>query len=288
MGADLSANIRGSSRSHNYAKCSAVNRAKAMSNNTINRGPVPTHVSYLLRLADGALILAQRLSEWCGHGPVLEEDIAFANIGLDLLGQARLLYTHAGALEGRGRTEDTFAYWRDEAEFFNPTLVELPNGDFAQSVLRAYLFVLYQQNLWARLVSSTDAELAAIAEKSAKETRYHVRHLGNWILRLGDGTAESQARMQKALDYLMPYTAELFEPDVIDEDAASIRLGPPLGEVAADWRHQLTAILNEATLVMSIASPFLSSGKRGQHSEVMGYLLSEMQSLARAHPGATW
>lgn len=248
----------------------------------------PHHLSYVLRFADGALILAQRLGEWCGHGPALEEDIAFANIGLDLLGQARLLYTHAGALEGRGRTEDSFAYWRDEAEFFNPTLVELPNGDFAQSVLRAYLFVLYQRSLWARLIASTDAALAAIAEKSAKETRYHVRHLGNWVVRLGDGTAESHTRLQRALDYLMPYTAELFTPDAVDDAMVAARIGPALGDAATAWREPLAATLMEATLVQPAPSPFLSTGKRGQHSEAMGYLLTEMQSLARAHPGATW
>jgi ring-1,2-phenylacetyl-CoA epoxidase subunit PaaC len=248
----------------------------------------PIHVSYLLRIADGSLILAQRLAEWCGHGPVLEEDIAFANIALDLLGQARLLYSHAGIVEGQGRSEDDFAYWRDEQWFLNPTLVELPNGDFAQSVLRTYAYTAYQLCLWQALVPSVDAALAAIAQKSHKETAYHCTHLARWVVRLGDGTAESRQRIQRALDYLWPYTQELFTPDAVSEAAAQANLGPLPATLADAWGQMTTAILTEATLQIPGQSPFRSTGSQGLHSEYMGYILHEMQALARAHPGAKW
>lgn len=245
-------------------------------------------LAYVLRIADGSLILGQRLSEWCGHGPALEEDIAFANIALDLIGQARLLLAHAGRLEDRGRDEDALAFFRDEHEFLNPTLVELPNGDFAQSVLRSFFYVCWQQALWAALVDSRDTTLAAIAEKSRKETRYHVEHLAEWVLRLGDGTAESHARMQSALDYLLPYAGELFAADEIDAAAVAAGLGPSVEALRAPWDAAVQPLLAEATLTLPGASPFRSSGRRGRHSEFMGYLLAEMQSLARAHPGAVW
>ncbi len=236
-------------------------------------------VAYLLRIADGSLILSQRLSEWCGHGPILEEDIAFTNIALDLLGQARLLYTLAGTREGRGRDEDAFAYFRDELAFTNPTLVELPNGDFGQSVLRTFLYTAYQRPLWEMLRTAGDHELAAIAEKSAKETTYHCNHLRGWVVRLGDGTAESHTRMQRALDYVWPYTQELFAADAVDPDAEALE---------SEWRAGVTAVLTEATLTIPAATPFRATGKQGRHSEHMGYLLQEMQSLARAHPSAKW
>ncbi|MCS7100597.1 MAG: phenylacetate-CoA oxygenase subunit PaaC, partial [Burkholderiaceae bacterium] len=174
------------------------------------------HLQYVLRIADSSLILGQRLSEWCGHGPVIEEDIALTNVALDLIGQARLLLTHAGALEGAGRDEDALAFLRAEGEFRNVSLVELPNGDFARTILRNFLFAAFQEALWERLAASADAPLAAIAAKSAKETRYHLQHAGEWTLRLGDGTAESHTRMQRALEDLWPYTAELFSPTAED------------------------------------------------------------------------
>lgn len=248
----------------------------------------PEHLRFLLQIADGSLILAQRLSAWCGHGPVLEEDIAFANIALDLLGQARLLYTHAGVLEGAGRDEDAFAYWRDEHDFVNPTLVEMPNGDFAQSVLRAYLYVTYQRQLWDAGAASRDREFAAIAVKSLKETRYHSDHLSAWVIRLGDGTAESRQRMQRALDLLWPYTNELFRMDATEQAAVAVRLGPDLTPLQAAWREELLATLNTATLGVPATTSFQSTGKQGLHSEHLGVLLAEMQSLARAHPDATW
>jgi ring-1,2-phenylacetyl-CoA epoxidase subunit PaaC len=248
----------------------------------------PEHLSYLLRLADGSLILAQRLSEWCGHGPVLEEDIALANIALDLLGQARALYTHAGVIEGAGRDEDQFAYWRDEAQFLNPTLAELPNGDFAQSVVRAFLYAVYQRELWRALADSRDHTLAEIALKSASETEYHVKHLSSWMLRLGDGTEESHRRMQTALKVLWPYTNELFASDPIDHAAEACGLAPTPDTLHQPWQRVVADVLGEATLAVPDSSPFLSTGKQGLHSEGFGRLLAEMQSLTRAHPGANW
>lgn len=246
------------------------------------------HFEFVLRLADGSLVLSQRLSEWCGHGPVLEADIAFTNIALDLLGQARLLYAHAASLEGAGRDEDAFAYWRDDHEFRNPTLVEVPNGDFGQSVLRAWFYVLYQREIWRALAGSTDATLAAIAEKSARETAYHCTHLGGWVIRLGDGTEESHRRMQAALDYVWPYTRELVSEDTVDKAALDSGLAPGLTTVAEAWTRECNDGLASATLTPPATTRFLSTGRQGRHSEHLGYLLAEMQSLARAHPGARW
>ena len=246
------------------------------------------HFEFVLRLADGSLVLSQRLSEWCGHGPVLEADIAFTNIALDLLGQARLLYAHAASLEGAGRDEDAFAYWRDDHEFRNPTLVEVPNGDFGQSVLRAWFYVLYQREIWRALAGSTDATLAAIAEKSARETAYHCTHLGGWVIRLGDGTEESHRRMQAALDYVWPYTRELVSEDTVDKAALDSGLAPGLTTVAEAWTRECNDGLASATLTPPAMTRFLSTGRQGRHSEHLGYLLAEMQSLARAHPGARW
>lgn len=248
----------------------------------------PVQLAYVLRIADGSLVLSQRLAEWCGHGPVIEEDIAFTNIALDLLGQARLLYTHAGQLEGRGRDEDTFAYWRDEPEFRNPTLVELPNGDFARSVVRGYAYVSYQLGLWQALESSCDTALVAIARKSRKETAYHCEHLAGWLIRLGDGTPQSQARMQHALDDVWPYTAELFVDDDLDRAAAARGLGPLASALADGWQRATAAVIADATLTVPPPTPFRSTGRQGRHSEHLGYLLGELQVLARAHPGATW
>lgn len=248
----------------------------------------PHHLGYVLRIADGSLILAQRFAEWCGHGPVLEEDIAFTNIALDLLGQARMLYTHAGALEGRGRDEDAFAYFRDEPEFTNPTLVELPNGDFARSVVRAYAYTAYQLCLWQALDAARDPELVAIARKSRKETAYHCEHLAGWMIRLGDGTPESHARMQRAVDCVWPYTAELFEEDAVEKSAVALGIGASPTGLAAAWQRATTAVLAEATLTAPAATPFRATGRQGLHSEHFGYLLTEMQALARAHPGAQW
>lgn len=256
--------------------------------NTIEAVASAAHVQYVLRIADSSLILGQRLSEWCGHGPVIEEDIALTNVALDLIGQARLLLTHAGRLEGAGRDEDALAFLRVESEFRNVSLVELPNEDFARTTLRNFLFAAFQSLLWERLAQSRDAELAAIAAKSAKETRYHLQHAGEWTLRLGDGTAESHARMQRALDYLWPYTAELFTPTAEDEAVAAAGIGPAWPSLAAAWEERVVPLLQEATLTVPSRTPFVSHGKVGRHTEFLGRLLAEMQYLQRAYPGNRW
>jgi ring-1,2-phenylacetyl-CoA epoxidase subunit PaaC len=248
----------------------------------------PAHFEYLLRIADSSLILGQRLSEWCGHGPIIEEDIALTNVALDLIGQARLLLAHAGRLESKGRDEDALAFLRAENQYRNVTLVELPNEDFARTILRSFLFASFQNALWASLRASNDTELAAIAEKSAKETRYHRRHAADWTVRLGDGTRESHARMQRALDYLWPHTAEFFAPTREDEAVAAAGIGVAWPALQPAWEAQVLPVLHEAALAVPARTPFLSRGKQGVHSEHMGHLLSEMQYLQRTYPGGTW
>jgi ring-1,2-phenylacetyl-CoA epoxidase subunit PaaC len=246
------------------------------------------HVESVLRIADTALILGQRLSEWCGHGPVIEEDIALTNIALDLIGQARLLLTHAGKLEGQGRDEDRLAFLRAESEFRNLSMVELPNQDFARTILRNFLVAAWQAPLWAALRSSSDADLAAIAEKSAKETRYHLQHAADWTVRLGGGTAESGRRMQRALDYLWPYTTEFFADDAFDRAANSAGLLPLPSSLHAAWEATVLPVLAEATLSVPARTPFLSTGRQGRHTEHMGHLLAPMQAMQRTYPGCTW
>jgi ring-1,2-phenylacetyl-CoA epoxidase subunit PaaC len=246
------------------------------------------HLDYLLRIADTSLILGQRLSEWCGHGPVIEEDIALTNVALDLIGQARLLLTHAGRLEGKGRDEDQLAFLRTEPQYLNLTMVELPNGDFARTILRTFLVAAWQRALWQGLANSADAELAAIAAKSLKETRYHLQHAADWTVRLGDGTEESHARMQRALDTLWPYTAEFFSASADDPAIASAAIGPAWSTLEAAWDAAVRPVLEVATLTVPASTPFLSRGKRGVHTEHMGHLLTEMQYLQRTYPGGSW
>jgi ring-1,2-phenylacetyl-CoA epoxidase subunit PaaC len=246
---------------------------------------------YLLRIGDTCLILAQRLGEWTGHAPVLEEDIALANMALDLLGQARAVLTLAGA--SQGLDEDQLAFLREERDYFNPTLVELPNGegrpgDFALTVLRNAFVATLLQLLWQRLQCSSDEELAAIAAKALKEARYHQEHSADWVLRLGDGTDESKRRMQAALEKLWPYVAELFETDAVDDAAAGAGLGPRWAELREEWLAQVQPLLQAATLQLPAGSTFRSTGRRGVHSEHMGYILAEMQHLQRAYPGGAW
>lgn len=246
-------------------------------------------VPYLLRIGDTALILSQRLAQWCGHAPVLEEDLALANIALDLLGQARAVLTRAGALEGRGRDEDQLAFLREEREYRNVTLVELPRGDFAVTTLRNAIMATFFKLLWQRLAeSSSDPELAAIAAKAVKEARYHQQHAADWVVRLGDGTEESHRRIQRALQDLWPYTAELFADDEVDAAACERGFGPRWSELQAPWRADVDAMLAAAGLTPPAATPFLSSGKRGLHSEHMGHMLAQLQYLQRAYPGGTW
>jgi ring-1,2-phenylacetyl-CoA epoxidase subunit PaaC len=245
-------------------------------------------VQYLLRIGDTALILAQRTAEWAGHAPVLEEDIALANMALDLLGQARAVLTHAGTLEGAGHDEDQLAFLREERDYRNVTLVELPRGDFAVTVLRNTVMATFFRLLWEKLALSTDSELAGIAGKAVKEARYHQQHAADWLVRLAQGTDESRRRVDAALEGLWRFTAELFAGDAVDAQAAASGLGPRWDELEAPWRAEMAQILAEAGLVMPEPSPFLSTGKTGVHSEHMGFLLAEMQHLQRAYPGGVW
>ncbi|MDB5819427.1 MAG: phenylacetate-CoA oxygenase, PaaI subunit [Rhizobacter sp.] len=245
-------------------------------------------VQYLLRLGDTCLILGQRLGEWCGHAPILEEDIALTNMALDLVGQARALLTHAGVVEGLGHDEDQLAYLRDERDYFNLTMVELPRGDLAFTVLRNVMIATLLKLVWERLASSTDTELAAIAGKAVKEARYHQQHAADWVVRLGDGTAESRSRTEAALKQLWLYSAEFFDPDAVDDAAQASGLGPRFADLREPWLADMQGVLDEATLVMPAASAFRSTGKRGVHSEHMGLILATMQSLQRSFPGGVW
>ncbi|HVE52782.1 MAG TPA: 1,2-phenylacetyl-CoA epoxidase subunit PaaC [Ramlibacter sp.] len=245
-------------------------------------------VQYLLRIGDTALILAQRLSEWTGHAPVLEEDIALANMALDLIGQSRALLTHAGALEGAGHDEDQLAFLRDERDYRNVTLVELPRGDFAFTIVRNTVMSTFFKQLWTRLSTSSDPELAAIAGKAIKEVRYHQQHAADWLVRLAGGTEESRRRVDRALADLWRYTAELFTSDAVDEHAQASGLGPRWGDLHDAWLAEITHIFSEAGLVVPAAVPFASTGKTGVHSEHMGFILAEMQHLQRAYPGGVW
>jgi ring-1,2-phenylacetyl-CoA epoxidase subunit PaaC len=245
-------------------------------------------LQYLLRIADTALILGQRIAEWAGHAPVLEEDIALSNMALDLIGQSRALLTHAGAPEGPGHDEDQLAFLRDERDYRNVTLVELPRGDFAVTVVRNTLMATFFKLLWERLATSSDEELAAIAGKAVKEARYHQQHAADWVVRLAGGTEESRKRVEKALDDLWRYTSELFASDAVDEAAHAGGLGPRWGDLKEAWLAEMTEILDEAGLPMPTSTPFLSTGKTGVHSEHMGFILTELQYLQRSFPGGVW
>jgi ring-1,2-phenylacetyl-CoA epoxidase subunit PaaC len=240
-----------------------------------------TKQTYVLRLADTCLIWSHRLSEWCGHAPVLEEDIALANHALDLLGQARALLSTLG-------DEDRLAYLRGEREFLNVTLAELPRGDFAFTVLRNFFLSAWALSLWRRLETSSDAELAAIAGKAVKEARYHREHAADWVVRLGDGTPESARRIQDALGRLWPYTNELFDDDAVDHGAAERGIGPVWSSLREGWLADVEAVLAEATLTLPAKSAWRGDGKRGMHSEHLGHLLATMQHLQRAYPGGVW
>lgn len=246
------------------------------------------HCRYVLRLADTNLVLAQRLGEWVGHAPALEEDLGLANVSLDLLGQARLLLAHAGEIEGRGRDEDALAFLRDESEFLNLTLVEQPNGDFGDTIVRQCLFDAWQLELYGKLAQSKDDRLAAIAVKGTREATYHLRYSGGWLFRLGDGTSESRLRAEGSLARLWPFTNELFDGDDVDRTIAAAGIGPAPDSLRDGWLRHVDEVLKEATLSRPPPATFGWYGKQGRHSEHLGYLLAEMQSLHRAHPGATW
>lgn len=262
-------------------------------------------VDYLLHLADNALVLGQRNAEWCGHGPVLEEDIAMANISLDLIGQARLLYQHAAQrinaeqAPARPLTEDNLAYFRGVPDFRNYTLLELPHHgplagtatsdrDYATTIVRHFLYSALMNLVWEQLEHSRDERLAAIAAKSLKEVHYHLRHARDWMLRLGDGTRDSNQRMQRALDHLLPYTQEFWTTSPAEREARALGCAPDMEALRQAWDAEVDHTLAQATLKRPAGPGHVPRGKFGQHSEHLDYLLADMQSVARAHPDGTW
>ena len=265
---------------------------------TANASSKTLPIDYLLHLADNALVLGQRNAEWSGHGPILEEDIALSNNSLDLVGQARLLYQEAAAQIGNGATEDTLAFFRDVPDFKNYTLLELPHHaplagtsaserDFATTLVRNFLYSALMVLVWDKLQHAPHAQLAAIAAKSLKEVRYHLRHSRDWLLRMGDGTAESHGRAQAAINHLMPYTQEFWTSTAYESEAAKAT-GLDMASLQNDWNQIVDQALAEATLKRPAAGGFVPTGKHSVHSEHLGFMLAEMQSLARAHPNATW
>jgi ring-1,2-phenylacetyl-CoA epoxidase subunit PaaC len=260
-------------------------RAMIAANIEVSETPL---VLYTLRRADDALILGHRLSEWCGHAPMLEEDMALANMGLDLLGQARSLYSYAAQIEGRGNDEDKLAYLRDVRQYRNLLLVEQPNGDFAHTLVRQFFYAAFVDLYWRAMMQSSDPTLAAIAAKSEKETAYHLRHSSEWMLRLGDGTAESHARAQTAIDDLWAFTGEMFEAD--DSERALIDSGVAVDPVVLhpQWLKTVSSIVSDATLTLPGTAWMQQGGRSGRHSEHLGHLLSELQSVQRTFPGASW
>lgn len=243
---------------------------------------------YLLRQADRALILCQRLSEWVAHAPELEEDVALANLALDLVGQARVLYAAVAEQRADGSTEDDLAYGRTDRELTNPLLVEQPNGDFACTMVRQVLHDAFAIELWGALRSSSDPLLAGLAGKAVKETAYHLRHSATWVVRLGDGTEESHRRSVVALDELWRFTGELFERDEVDDVLIAGGVAPDPEPLRVGWERRLRAVLAEATLDWPEPVAWASGGRRGLHSEGLSYLLDEMRSVRLQHPGATW
>jgi ring-1,2-phenylacetyl-CoA epoxidase subunit PaaC len=245
-------------------------------------------VLYLLRRADDALILGHRLSEWCGHAPMLEEDMALANMGLDLLGQARELYGYAARVEGNGNDEDKFAYLRDVRQYRNLLLTEQPNGDFARTMVREFFYSAFADLYWRAMMKSSDATLAAIAAKSEKESAYHLRHSSDWIVRLGDGTEESHRRAKSAIDDLWAFTGEMFTVD--DSERGLIDAGVAVDPAALkpQWLKTISGVVAEATLALPNNDWMQQGGRVGHHSEHLGHLLSELQSLQRTFPGVTW
>ena len=243
---------------------------------------------YLLRLGDNCLVLSQQLSSWCGHGPALEEDLALTNTALDLLGQARLWLSYAGEVEGAGRDEDALAYHRDAKDFRNLLIVEQPNGHYGDTVARQFLFDVWHQQLLVGLCKSTDARIAEIAEKSVKESRYHVERSAGLMVALGDGTALSRERMQGAINKLWPYAHEWFESDAIDAQCAAEGLCPAASSLTDHWHRTAQAVLAKATLTMPDYAGHQKGGKRGLHSEHLSHMLALMQVLQRTHPGAQW
>lgn len=242
----------------------------------------------LLELADDHLVLGHRLSEWCGHAPMLEEDLALPNMGLDVIGTARTLYARAGEIEGQGRSEDDLAYLRGEREFLNLLLVERPNGDFAHTMLRQLYFAAFMGPFWEAASESADETVRGVAGKAVKEMAYHVRHAGGWVVRLGDGTEESARRMRAAVDALHCYTGELFVSSEAAREAEAARVLPEREAVRPGWDRTVGSAFVEAGLEMPDIPLAQAGGRKGRHGEALGHMLAEMQSVHRAHPGAVW
>ena len=252
------------------------------------RHDVAVRHDFAARMGDNCLILGQRVSAWCGHAPVLEEDIALANIALDLIGQAKLWLGLAGEIEGKGRSADDYAYFRDERRFFNCLLVEQPNGDFGVTMMRQFLFDAWHYFMLTGLLQSSDRSVAEIAEKAQKEVAYHLERSSDLVVRLGDGTEESHDRMQRALDALWRFTGELTRADETDAAAAAAGIAPDLDVIGGQYNAHVQRVLAQAHLTAPEDAHMQVGGKTGLHTEAMGFLLAEMQSLARAHPGAAW
>ena len=248
----------------------------------------PPLLTYVLRQGDRALVLAQRLLEVVTHAPEIEEDMALSNLALDLIGQARALYSYAGEIEGAGHDEDHFAYWRNDHEWLNPLLVEIPNGDFAQVITRQFLHDAAALPYWEAMTGSSDETLAAIAGKAVKETAYHLRHSRGWVIRLGDGTDESHRRAQQAVDGLWRYTGEMFDADDVETELVASGVAADPAAVASAWRAMVTQTLSEATLDVPADVPMQRGGRTGVHTESFSLLVGELQVVARAHPGASW
>lgn len=245
-------------------------------------------VLYALRRADDALILGHRLSEWCGHAPMMEEDMALSNIALDLIGQARELYTYAAKTEGKNNDEDKLAYLRDVRQYRNLLLVEQPNGDFAQTLVRQFYYSAFADLYWRAMMTSRDATLAAIAAKSEKESAYHLRHASEWIIRLGDGTGESHRRAQAAIDHLWAFTGEMLAVDESEHTLIHADIAVDPGTLRSRWLTTLSDVISEATLTLPQSDWMQQGGRAGRHSEHLGHLLSELQSMQRTFPGQTW
>ncbi|MEN0003993.1 MAG: 1,2-phenylacetyl-CoA epoxidase subunit PaaC [Bacteroidota bacterium] len=245
-------------------------------------------LAYLLRMGDNALILGQRLSEWCGHGPILEQDIAITNIALDLMGQARTIFGQVAELEGKGRSEDELAFLRYEREYRNVLLVEQPNEDFAHTIVRQFLFDAFHYPFYEALLESRDETMVALAGKAIKEVTYHLRYSSEWMIRLGDGTEVSHQKMQDALDHLWAFSGELYTPDALDEQLAAAGIGVDLEVLKAKYLAKVSDILAQATLRQPESEWMQAGGKQGRHTESMGYILAEMQYMQRAYPGLEW
>lgn len=243
---------------------------------------------YLLWMGDTTLVLGHRLSEWCGHGPILEEDIALTNIALDLLGQARYYYTYAGEVEGKGRTEDDLAYLRDVMDYCNSLLVEQPNVDFAYTMVRQFLFTAFSYHLQDALLASSDERIRSVAEKAIKEVTYHLRHSSDWVIRLGDGTEESHNKMQAALNDIWMFTNDLFYMLPADKLLVDEKIIPDTATIQQKWEDTVKKVLEEATLKLPAESFMMIGGRQGKHSEYLGYILAELQFLQRTYPGAKW